>query len=62
MQELWGSDELRAVSLTVLDEVRAGLVYFVSTLADEVPAVYRDLEAARRRGLSRTTRRRCRRC
>ena len=46
VQELWGSDELRAVSLTVLDEVRAGLVYFVSTLADEVPAVYRDLEAA----------------
>jgi phosphoenolpyruvate carboxylase len=46
VQELWGSDELRAVSLSVLDEVRAGLVYFVSTLADEVPAVYRDLEAA----------------
>ena len=29
VQELWGSDELRAVSPTVLDEVRAGLVYFV---------------------------------
>ena len=46
VQELWGSDELRAVSPTVLDEVRAGLVYFLSTLADEVPIVYRDLEAA----------------
>ncbi len=46
VQELWGSDELRAVSPTVLDEVRGGLVLFQSTLADEVPAFYRDLEAA----------------
>jgi phosphoenolpyruvate carboxylase len=46
VQELWGSDDLRAVSPTVLDEVRGGLVYFVSTLADAVPAVYRDLERA----------------
>jgi phosphoenolpyruvate carboxylase len=46
VQELWGSDELRAVSPTVLDEVRAGLVYFVSTLADTIPVLYRDLEAA----------------
>ncbi|UJA20228.1 phosphoenolpyruvate carboxylase [Thermoleophilia bacterium SCSIO 60948] len=46
VQELWGSDELRAVSPTVIDEVRAGLVYFVSTLADEVPEVIRDLEAS----------------
>jgi phosphoenolpyruvate carboxylase len=46
VQELWGSDELRAVSPTVLDEVRAGLVLFQTTLADEVPALYRDLEAA----------------
>jgi phosphoenolpyruvate carboxylase len=44
--ELWGSDELRATSLTVLDEVRGGLVYFQTTLADEVPALYRDLELA----------------
>ena len=46
VQELWASDELRAVSPTVLDEVRASLVWFVTTLAAEVPAVYRDLEDA----------------
>jgi phosphoenolpyruvate carboxylase len=45
VQEMWGSDELRAVTTTVLDEVRAGLIYFSSTLAEVVPAVYRDLEA-----------------
>ncbi|MEA2240898.1 MAG: phosphoenolpyruvate carboxylase, partial [Solirubrobacteraceae bacterium] len=36
VQEMWVSDELRAVSTTVLDEVRAGLIYFTSTLADVV--------------------------
>jgi phosphoenolpyruvate carboxylase len=46
VQELWGSDELRAISLTVLDEVRGGLVHFVSTLAETVPRIYRDLERA----------------
>ena len=46
VQEMWGSDELRAVTTTVLDEVRAGLIYFTSTLAEVVPEVYRDLEAA----------------
>ena len=46
VQELWGSDELRAVSPTVLDEVRASLIWFVTTLAAEVPHIYRDLEAA----------------
>jgi phosphoenolpyruvate carboxylase len=46
VQELWASDELRAVSPTVLDEVRASLVWFVTTLAAEVPDVYRDLEEA----------------
>jgi phosphoenolpyruvate carboxylase len=46
VQELWGSDELRAVSPTVLDEVRAGLVAFTATLVDAVPATYRDLEEA----------------
>ena len=45
VQEMWGSDELRAVTTTVLDEVRAGLIYFTSTLAEVVPEVYRDLEA-----------------
>lgn len=44
--ELWGSDEIRSVSLTVLDEVRAGLVYFGSTILHVVPRVYRDLEEA----------------
>jgi phosphoenolpyruvate carboxylase len=46
IQELWSSDEIRAVSLTVLDEVRAELVYFQSTLLDVIPRLYRDLEAA----------------
>jgi phosphoenolpyruvate carboxylase len=45
VQEMWVSDELRAVSTTVRDEVRAGLIYFTSTLADVVPTIYRDLEA-----------------
>jgi len=45
VQEMWVSDELRAVSTTVLDEVRAGLIYFTSTLADVVPTIYRDLES-----------------
>nr|MDQ3044654.1 phosphoenolpyruvate carboxylase [Chloroflexota bacterium] len=44
--ELWSSNEIRAVSPTVLDEVRAGLVYFTSTLVHVVPRVYRDLEEA----------------
>jgi phosphoenolpyruvate carboxylase len=48
VQELWGSDELRAISPTVLEEVRGGLVHFTSTLVDVVPDVYRELE----RGLS----------
>jgi phosphoenolpyruvate carboxylase len=46
VHELWGSDELRAVYPTVLDEVRTGLAYFNSTLGDVLPIVYRDLEAA----------------
>jgi phosphoenolpyruvate carboxylase len=46
LQELWGSDELRAISLTVMDEVRGGLVYFARTLTEEVPRVYRELEQA----------------
>lgn len=44
--ELWSSDEIRSTSLTVLDEVRAGLVYFGSTLLHVVPRIYRDLEEA----------------
>jgi phosphoenolpyruvate carboxylase len=46
IQELWGSDDLRAVSPTVLDEVRGGLAYFASTFVDVVPAFYRELEGA----------------
>lgn len=46
VHELWGSDELRAVFPTVLDEVRSGLAYFNSTLGDVIPTIYRDLEAA----------------
>ncbi len=34
------------MSLTVLDEVRAGLVYFGSTILHVVPRIYRDLEEA----------------
>ncbi len=46
VQELWCTDELRAVSTTVLEEVRAGLIYFTTTLKHVVPALYRDLDAA----------------
>ena len=46
VQELWGSDEVRAVSQTVLDEVRTGIVYVTDTLADVVPQLYRELEDA----------------
>jgi phosphoenolpyruvate carboxylase len=46
VQELWGSDDLRAAELTVTDEVRGGLIHFASTLADTIPRIYRDLEEA----------------
>ncbi|HEX8104008.1 MAG TPA: phosphoenolpyruvate carboxylase [Solirubrobacteraceae bacterium] len=46
VQALWSSDELRAVSLTALDEARGSLIWFLTTLAAAVPAIYRDLEAA----------------
>jgi phosphoenolpyruvate carboxylase len=46
VQELWGSDEIRAIQLTVLDEVRGGLLHFTRTLVDVVPAIYRELELA----------------
>jgi phosphoenolpyruvate carboxylase len=46
VQELWGSDDIRAAELTVTDEVRGGLIHFASTLADTVPRIYRDLEEA----------------
>ena len=46
IQELWGSDEVRAASPTPLDEVHGGLVYFASTLHRVVPELYRELETA----------------
>jgi len=46
VEELWGSNEIRAVSPSALDEVRAGLVYFQSTLVEVIPAIYRELEQA----------------
>ncbi|MBO9532368.1 MAG: phosphoenolpyruvate carboxylase [Solirubrobacteraceae bacterium] len=46
VQELWASDEIRAVSPTVMDEVQTGLAYLRSTIAEAVPAMYRELEAA----------------
>jgi phosphoenolpyruvate carboxylase len=44
--ELWGSNEVRAVQPTVLDELQAGLVHFRSTIVQTVPLIYRDLEEA----------------
>ena len=46
IQELWTSDEIRAVHPTVLDEVRSALVYFSSTIGETVPSLYRELETA----------------
>ncbi|MFT4040972.1 MAG: phosphoenolpyruvate carboxylase, partial [Thermomicrobiales bacterium] len=46
IEELWYSDEVRAIGLTVLDEVRTSLVYLLSTFVEVMPQIYRDLEAA----------------
>ncbi|MDQ8044033.1 MAG: phosphoenolpyruvate carboxylase, partial [Patulibacter sp.] len=46
VQELWGSDEIRAVVPTVSDEVMTGLAYLRSTLAETIPLIYRELEQA----------------
>src|SRR3954466_16193340 len=46
IQELWGSEEVRAATPTVLDEVPAGLVYFATTLPSVVPELSREVEAA----------------
>ncbi len=62
VQELWGSDELRAISVTVLDEVRGGLIHFASTLAETVPRIYRDLEEALAECYPQASASRCRRC
>jgi len=44
--ELWGSNEVRAVQPTVLDELHAGLIHFRSTIVQTIPLIYRDLEEA----------------
>jgi phosphoenolpyruvate carboxylase len=44
--ELWSSNEIRTAKPTVLDEVRAVLVYFGSTFVEVIPEIYRDLEEA----------------
>ena len=46
VQELWGSDEIRAVTPTVGDEVQTGLAYLRTTLAAVIPTIYRELEQA----------------
>ncbi|MGC4105544.1 MAG: phosphoenolpyruvate carboxylase [Thermomicrobiales bacterium] len=46
IEGLWTSNELQITKPTVLDEVRAVLVYFGSTFATVIPAIYRDLEEA----------------
>ena len=46
IEELWYSDEVRSIKLTVLDEVRTSLVYVLSTFVDVIPRIYRDLEHA----------------
>ncbi len=46
VEEVWYSEEVRATELTALDEVRTSLVYLLSTFADVVPRLYRDLEEA----------------
>lgn len=46
VQELWGSDEIRAVTPTVGDEVQTGLAYLRTTLAEVLPGIYRELETA----------------
>src|SRR5215217_1493973 len=46
IEEVWYSEEVRAAELTVLDEVRTSLVYLLSTFAEVIPRLYRDLEEA----------------
>ena len=46
IEEVWYSEEVRATELTVLDEMRTSLVYLLSTFADVLPTLYRDLEDA----------------
>jgi phosphoenolpyruvate carboxylase len=43
---IWGTDEVRGVKPTALDEVRAGLAVFEQTLWNAVPDAYRALDQA----------------
>ncbi len=49
MTELWQTDEMRATSLTVREEVRNALYFFERTILEVVPWLYEDLERALRR-------------
>jgi phosphoenolpyruvate carboxylase len=42
---LWQTDEVRLQRLTVLDEIRTGLSYYVMTLFDTVPKIYARIAA-----------------
>ena len=63
VQELWGSDELRALSLTVSTRCAAASSTSPATLADAIPRIYRDLEEALREFYPEAADSpRCRRC
>ena len=42
---LWQTDEVRLQRLTVIDEIRTGLSYYVMTLFDAVPKIYAGIAA-----------------
>ena len=44
--ELWSSNEVRAIRITVLDELQSILIHFRTTLFDVVPELYREIEDA----------------
>lgn len=48
LTELWQTDEMRAASLTVREEVRNALYFFERTILEVVPWLYEDLERALR--------------
>ena len=50
---LWLTAQARVTKPSVTDEVKTGLYYFDSTIWDVVPKVYREIEEAPRRTLSR---------
>lgn len=46
IQVLWKTDEIRAQSMGVIDEIDTGISYFSLSLFDAINAVYRNFEAA----------------